>query len=39
MSYGEEEGNFDIIIVNDDLETAYQKLREFVLPEIEKIDH
>ena len=23
MEYGEEEGNFDIIIVNDDLETAY----------------
>lgn len=39
MAYGEEEGNFDIIIVNDDLDTAYQKLREFVLPEIEKIGH
>jgi hypothetical protein len=39
MAYGEEEGNFDIIIVNDDLDSAYQKLREFVLPEIEKIGH
>ncbi len=39
MSYGEKAGNFDIVIVNDDLDTAYQKLREFVLPEVEKIEH
>jgi guanylate kinase len=39
MSYGEEAGNFNIVIVNDDLDTAYQKLRDFVLPEVEKIDH
>ena len=39
MAYGEEEGNFDIIIVNDDLDTAYSQLREFILPEIEKINH
>ena len=31
MEYGEGEGNFDIIIVNDDLETAYRQLREFVI--------
>ena len=35
MEFGEEEGNFDIIIVNDDLDTAYQKLREFVLKQVE----
>ena len=39
MSYGLEPGNFDTVIINDDLEAAYQKLREFVLPEIEKLDH
>ena len=37
MSYGLEPGNFDKIVVNDDLETAYNDLREFILPEIEKI--
>ncbi len=36
LEYGEQPGNFDIVIVNDDLERAYQKLREFMLPEIEK---
>ena len=37
MEYGETEGNFDIIIVNDDLETAYTKLRDFIIPELEKL--
>ena len=37
MEYGEEEGNFDIIIVNDDLETAYVHLRDFVIPELERL--
>ena len=37
MDYGETEGNFDIVIVNDDLETAYIKLRDFVIPELEKL--
>ena len=36
LKYGEEEGNFDIVILNDDLEEAYQKLRTFLLPEILK---
>ena len=31
MEYGEEDGNFDIVIVNDDLETAYVELRDFVI--------
>ena len=34
MEYGEAEGNFDIVIVNDDLERAYQELRAFVLPKL-----
>ena len=37
MEYGEEEGNFDIIIVNDDLEAAYVQLRDFVIPELERL--
>ena len=37
MEYGETEGNFDIIIVNDDLETAYVQLRDFIIPELEKL--
>ena len=37
MEYGEAEGNFDTIIVNDDLETAYSNLRDFVIPELEKL--
>ena len=39
MEYGETEGNFDIIIVNDDMEAAYVQLRDFVIPELEKIYH
>ena len=35
MDYGETEGNFDIIIVNDDLDRAYADLRQFMLPKIE----
>ena len=31
MEYGETEGNFDIIIVNDDLDSAYRALRSFIL--------
>ena len=33
MEYGSPwQGNFDIIIVNDDLDTAYEELREFAKP-------
>lgn len=31
MAYGEVPGNFDITIVNDDIEEAYAKLRNFVI--------
>ena len=37
MEYGEEDGNFDVIIVNDDLEKAYVELRDFVMPELESL--
>ncbi|XP_076637818.1 guanylate kinase isoform X1 [Colletes latitarsis] len=31
MEYGEQLGNFDMVIENDDLPKAYNKLREFIL--------
>ena len=34
MDYGETEGNFHRVIVNDELEAAYSELREFMLPKI-----
>ena len=37
MEYGEEDGNFDIVIVNDNLETAYIELRDFVMPQLENL--
>lgn len=37
LKYGELEGNFDVVIVNDDLEKAYGDLRKYVLPEIERL--
>ena len=30
MEYGQTKGNFDIIIVNDELDTAYASLMEFL---------
>ena len=36
LAFGEAPGNFDVVIVNDDLEEAYKKLREFVLPEVRR---
>jgi len=35
MVYGETPGNFDLVIVNDDLERAYSDLRKYMLPKIE----
>ena len=37
MDYGEAEGNFHVIIVNDTIEAAYAQLRQFVLPDIEQL--
>jgi len=36
MQYGLQEGNFDAVITNDDLDEAYQQLKNFVQPEIER---
>ena len=32
LEYGAIDGNFDKIIVNDDVDTAYEQLREFIMP-------
>lgn len=37
MDYGKEPGNFDIVIINEDLDDAYSKLKTFLEPEMEKI--
>ena len=37
MEYGEAEGNFHVVIVNDTIEAAYAQLRQFVLPDLEKL--
>jgi len=37
MEYGEEEGNFDVIIVNDELDAAYDKLKQFMLENVESL--
>lgn len=34
LAFGETPGNFDIIIENDNIEKAYQKLKDFILTEI-----
>lgn len=36
MEYGEKPGNFDIVIVNDDISKAYDKLKEFVVSNLIK---
>lgn len=31
-------GNFDLVIVNDEVDKAYGKLREFILPDIQQLE-
>merc|ERR1712130_1011860 len=38
LDYGRSEGNFDLCLVNDQVEKAYTQLREFILPTISKLD-
>ena len=37
MEYGEEDGNFDVVIVNDNLEKAYREMKQFLLPIIDQV--
>lgn len=36
MIPGKAEGNFHIVVLNDDVERAYKMLRDFILAELEK---
>jgi len=38
MDYGNSPGNFDVVIVNDNVDEAYSKLRTFILPDVTKMD-
>lgn len=35
LLYGETQGNFDLVVTNDLLETAYATLRDYIIPVIE----
>ena len=37
MEYGEEEGNFDLIIVNDNVEAAGDEMIDFIKPYVEEL--
>lgn len=37
LEYGEQSGNFDIVIMNDNLDEAYKKLHSFISTELNKI--
>ncbi|XP_034192960.1 guanylate kinase isoform X2 [Osmia lignaria lignaria] len=36
MEFGEKPGNFDLVVVNDDVSKAYEKLKEFVFSNLKK---
>ncbi|XP_021950770.1 guanylate kinase [Folsomia candida] len=38
IDYGITPGNFDLVIVNDEVDKAYGKLREFILPDIQQLE-
>ncbi|XP_023237883.1 guanylate kinase-like isoform X2 [Centruroides sculpturatus] len=37
LSFGEQPGNFDLVLVNDNAEEAYKNLKKFLLREIEEV--
>ena len=37
ISYGETPGNFDLIVVNDDIDVVEQQLKEFLSPHVEAL--
>ncbi|MCL4136149.1 UNVERIFIED_CONTAM: hypothetical protein GTU68_013990 [Idotea baltica] len=39
MAFGEEEGNFDLIVTNDDVDRAYEELKQFLIKDIEEVLH
>ena len=39
LEYGDNPDNFDIVVVNDELETAYDELKNFLVPKIKTNDN
>ena len=37
LCLGETPGNFDLVLVNDQLDSAYKKLRTFLMPDISEL--
>ena len=37
MKYSEEDGSFDLVIVNDDIDVACKTMRDFMLPFIREV--
>ena len=37
IAYGEVPGNFDLIVVNDDVDAVEQQLKEFLSPHVEAL--
>ncbi|XP_040355301.1 guanylate kinase isoform X1 [Ixodes scapularis] len=37
IAYGENQGNFDLLLVNDNLKTAYSKLKDYLIKEVEQL--
>lgn len=37
LVYGSVPGNFDIVLYNDDVDQAYENLRNFILPDVEQL--
>ncbi|XP_075533315.1 guanylate kinase isoform X3 [Dermacentor variabilis] len=37
IAYGENQGNFDLLLVNDNLKSAYNKLRDYLIKEVEEL--
>ncbi|XP_065344039.1 guanylate kinase isoform X2 [Cloeon dipterum] len=37
LEYGEQPGNFDLVMVNDNLDTSYETLRSFLLPHLQAL--
>ena len=37
LVYGSVPGNFDLVLFNDDVDQAYQSLRNFILPDVEQL--
>lgn len=39
IAYGETPGNFDLIIVNDDVEAAGERMKRFIMPYAQQLEN